>query len=89
MIQGCVVHLPGREAAILEVLMRQAGQVVSPRQLSAAIGQRHHRDDRLTRWVHRLSRRLMVSPLLPSLIETVDSAGYRYTIIDCSDRTKS
>lgn len=88
MIAGCVVHLPVREAAILEVLMRQAGRVVSPRELGAAIGQRHNRNDHLTRWVRRLSRRLMVTPLLPPLIETIDSAGYRYTSIGRCDGTK-
>lgn len=89
MIEGYVVHLPVREAAILEVLMGQAGRVVSPRELGAAIGQRHHRDPHLARWVRRLSRRLMVTPFLPPLIETIESAGYRYTAIDRSDNTKS
>lgn len=89
MIQGSVVHLPGREAAILEVLMRHASQVVSHHELGAAIGQRHHRDDHLARWVRRLSRRLMVTPLLPPLIETIDSAGYRYTSIERCDGMKS
>lgn len=89
MIEGFVVHLAAREAAILEVLMRQAGRVVSPRELDAAIGQRPNRDDHLAQCVRRLRRRLMVTPLLPPLIETVDGAGYRYTVIECSDGTKS
>jgi hypothetical protein len=33
-VEGCVVHLPAREAAILEVLRRNPGRVVSVRELS-------------------------------------------------------
>lgn len=89
MIEGHIVHLPAREAAILEVLMRHAGQVVSPRALCAAIGQRHHSNHQVARWVRRLAHRLMINPLVPHLVESVQSVGYRYTPIDCSDGNKS
>jgi two-component system, OmpR family, response regulator len=78
-IAGYVVHLPAREAAILEVLMRHAGRVVSLSELRAAIGDRQHREEHVARWVRRLTRRLTVNPLLAPLIESVESAGYRYS----------
>ena len=77
-IEGSIVHLPAREATILEVLMRHAGRVVSARELCAAIGQQPNREDHVTRYVRRLTRRLMINPLLPPLIESVDNGGYRY-----------
>lgn len=87
-IQGHIVHLPARDAAILEVLMHYAGRVVSPRELCAAIGQRPNRDDHVARWVRRLTRRLMINPLLAPLIESVDSVGYRYIPTERSDSKK-
>jgi len=86
LVDGFVVHLPVREAAILEVLMRDAGRVVSPRELHRAIGARRAGEDDVARWVRRLSRRLIVSPLLAPLIESVGTAGYRYTWVDLSRR---
>jgi two-component system KDP operon response regulator KdpE len=88
LIEGYIVHLPARETAILEVLMRHAGRVVSPRELCAAIGQRPNRDDHVARWVRRLTRRLMINPLLAPLIESVDSVGYRYIPTERSDSKK-
>ena len=79
LVDGIVVHLPVGEAAILEVLMRDAGRVVSLSELHSAIGMRQAGDDEVARWVRRLSRRLVVSPLLAPLIESVGTAGYRYT----------
>ncbi len=87
-IEGFIVHLPGREAAILEVLMRHAGRVVSLRELCAAIGERPNREDHVIRWVHRLTRRLMINPLLPPLIESVRNAGYRYLPTQRPDDTE-
>jgi DNA-binding response OmpR family regulator len=77
-IEGYIVHLPARETAILEVLMRHSGRVVSPSELCAAIGQRPNRDHQVARWVRRLTRRLMINPLLAPVIESVESVGYRY-----------
>ncbi|HZD14373.1 MAG TPA: winged helix-turn-helix domain-containing protein [Pseudonocardiaceae bacterium] len=88
LIQGHIVHLPARETAILEVLMRHPGRVVSARQLCAAIGQPPNREDHLARWVRRLTRRLMINPLLAPLIESVESVGYRYIPTERSDSNK-
>jgi len=88
MIEGYVMHLPAREVAILEVLMRHAGRVVSSRELCAAIDQQHHRDDHVARPVRRLTRRMIIHPVQAPLIESVDSAGYRYTPTQRSDPEK-
>jgi two-component system, OmpR family, sensor histidine kinase KdpD len=87
LVGGFVVHLPVREAAILEVLMRDAGRVVSLSELHSAIGARQADDDDVARWVRRLSRRLAVSPLLAPLIESVGTTGYRYIWADLPRRT--
>jgi DNA-binding response OmpR family regulator len=76
-----VVHLPAQEAAILEVLMRNPGRVVSVSELMGAIGQPQDRSEHVARWVRRLARRLVISPLLAPLVESVGNAGYRYTPI--------
>ena len=79
LVDGIVVHLPIREAAALEALMRDAGRVVPLSELHSAIGTGQAGDDDVARWVRRLSRRLVVNPLLAPLIESVGTAGYRYT----------
>jgi DNA-binding response OmpR family regulator len=67
LIQGCMVRLPAREAAILEVLMRNPGRVVSLSELSGAIDQPQDHSEHVARWVRRLARRLVISPLLAPL----------------------
>jgi DNA-binding response OmpR family regulator len=79
-VSGQVVHLPAQEAALLEVLMRHPGRVLSPAELLAAPDAEGA--TRLATLARRLSRRLAVSPLLPPLIELVGPAGYRFTIVD-------
>jgi two-component system copper resistance phosphate regulon response regulator CusR len=81
LIEGRVVHLPAREAAILEVLMRHPGRVISVSELTGAIGEQADRGEQVARWVHRLARRLVISPLQAPLVESVPNAGYRYTPI--------
>jgi DNA-binding response OmpR family regulator len=82
LVAGFVVHLPVREVTILEVLMREAGRVVSPSELRRAIDEQRAGDDVIARRVRCLARRLAVSPLLAPLIESVGTAGYRYTCPD-------
>jgi DNA-binding response OmpR family regulator len=88
-VEGCVVHLPAREAAILEVLMRNPGRVVSVSELCGVIGEQQDRGEYVKWWVRRLARRLVVSPLLAPLIESVENAGYRYTWIGLPEERKS
>ncbi|HET9256163.1 MAG TPA: winged helix-turn-helix domain-containing protein [Pseudonocardiaceae bacterium] len=78
LIGGHVVHLPARETAILEVLMRNPGRVISGSELARAIGEHAGRDRQVTRWVRRLARRLALSPPYAPLVESVPHAGYRY-----------
>jgi DNA-binding response OmpR family regulator len=78
LVAGFVVHLPVREVTILEVLMREAGRVVSLSELRSAIGAPQADDEVIARRVRCLARRLAVSPLLAPLIESVGTAGYRY-----------
>lgn len=78
LVEGCVVHLPAREAAILEALMHNPGRVLSVSELSGAIGEQAERAQRVARWVRRLARRLVASPLQAPLVESVGNAGYRY-----------
>ncbi|HET9257190.1 MAG TPA: hypothetical protein VFO16_18600 [Pseudonocardiaceae bacterium] len=84
LVEGRVIHLPAREAAILEVLMRNPGRVMLVSELCAAIGERADRGEHVARWARRLARRLVLSPLLAPLIESVGiesvgDEGYRYT----------
>jgi two-component system response regulator RegX3 len=79
LISGQVVHLPAREAAVLEHLMRQPGRVLPTTELLAAAGEPTDHTRQLARLLRRLSRRLRVHPLLPDLIEQVGAAGYRFT----------
>ena len=81
LVGGRVVHLPARETAILEVLMRNPGRVISVSELARAIGEQADRDRQVARWVGRLARRLALSPLQAPLVESVPNAGYRYTPI--------
>lgn len=81
MIAGYIVHLPAREAAILDVLMRNAGKVVSISELCTVIGQRQDHGRYVARLARRMARRLIVSPLRTPLVESVGNVGYRYTPI--------
>ena len=75
-VDGHVVHLPAREAAVLRVLMTRAGQVVYRAALGDAAGTAHHRA--LNRLVRRLRRRLQPSPLCPTRLHRVGDTGYLY-----------
>jgi phosphate transport system protein len=75
-VDGHVVHLPAREAAVLRVLMTRPGQVVYRAALIDAAGTAHHRA--LDRLVRRLRRRLQPSPLSPARLHRVGETGYLY-----------
>jgi DNA-binding response OmpR family regulator len=76
-VDGYLVHLPAREAAVLSVLMARSGQVVYRSALVAAAGGtgwvRHAAVDRLLR---RLRRRLEPSPVSPARLRRVGDTGY-------------
>jgi DNA-binding response OmpR family regulator len=84
LVEGYVVHLPAHETAVLGVLMRNPGRVLSRDELLGELGERVGHGRQLPRLMRRLSRRLAVHPLLPRLIERVGSDGYRFTSIRSS-----
>lgn len=61
-VEGYVVHLLAREAAILEALMRNPGRVVSVSELCRMIGEQQSCSEHVARWARCLARRLVVSP---------------------------
>ena len=85
LIDGWCVHLPAREAALLMVLMRNAGRVLTTAELAQATDsdstEPAHAVRRTRRFMRRLRRRLTVHPLTPVLIERVGD-GFRFTFID-------
>lgn len=78
-VDGYLVHLPAREAALLSVLLTHAGQIVYRPALADAAGDidhSHHRD--LDRLMRRLRRRIQPSPLSPARIHRVGDTGYLF-----------
>jgi hypothetical protein len=72
-----LVHLPGIEGQLLEMLMVQPGRVAALDAVVAGLGISTPHAIRIAR---RLRRRLLVSPLCPPLIEIIPQAGVRYMI---------
>jgi DNA-binding response OmpR family regulator len=78
-VDGYLVRLPGREAALLDVLINHAGKVVHRFALADAAGGRDHTDRRdLDRLMLRLNRRIQPSPLSPERIHRVGENGYLF-----------
>jgi DNA-binding response OmpR family regulator len=81
LIDGHVVYLPAREAAVLGLLMARAGQTVHRAALAQAAGHRGppagHKVDRL---IDRLCRRLQPSPLSPARLHRISETGYLFGI---------
>ena len=77
-VGGWLVRTPGREAQLLEQLMRNPGKVLTVDVLasSAQIDL-----DRVGRLARRLRRRLMVDPLRPPLIEVINGSDYRFLAV--------
>lgn len=72
------IHLTSREFALLEYLMRHAGQVLSRQQLLQAVwGLSHFTTSNVVDVYVRYLRRKLDRPGLPPSIETVRGAGYR------------
>ena len=65
-VGGRLVRTPGREAQLLEQLMRNPGKVLTVDVLASST---QIDRDRVGRLVRRLRRRLMVDPLRPPLLE--------------------
>jgi DNA-binding response OmpR family regulator len=77
LVDGHLVHLPGIEGPLMEILIAEPGRVVALDAVVAGLG---IGTARAIRVVRRLRRRLLVSPLSPPLIEIMPRAGVRYMI---------
>ena len=74
-VGGWLVRTPGREAQLLEQLMRDPGKVLTVDVLATSI---QMQPDRVGRVARRLRRRLMVDPLRPPLIEVINGSAFRF-----------
>ena len=86
LINGSCVHLPAQEAVLLGALMRQPGRVIPARDVAACVaafgqGDAERALRRTKQLTRRLSRRLTVHPLTPTLIEDVENVGFRFTLV--------
>jgi hypothetical protein len=77
LVDGYLVHLPGIEGQLLEIVMVQPGRVVALDAIATGLGISTARAIRVAR---RLRRRLLVSPLARPSIEIIPRAGVRYMI---------
>jgi len=78
-VHGHLVRIAGIEAQLLDILLAQPGRVVALDAVVAGLGMSAAQALRVAR---RLSRRLMVSPAFPPLIEIIPWAGIRYMAIE-------
>lgn len=79
LVDGYLVHLSAREAAILGVLMDRSGQVVYRAALvDAAWGTRGRPHGAVDRLLRRLRRRLEPSPVSPVRLRRVGDTGYLF-----------
>lgn len=89
-VGGTPVHLPNREFQVLEVLLSNAGRVVSRRELLDQIWGQGHSDVHKTVEVHinRLRRRIRAEGRSDP-IRTVRGLGYVFDIPDTTRPTSS
>ena len=77
LVDGYLVHLPAREAAVLGVLMVRPGQLVyRPALVNAAWGTQLAPHGAVDRLLRRLRRRLEPSPVSPARLRRVGDTGY-------------
>lgn len=77
LVDGYLMHLPAREAAVLGVLMARPGQLVyRPVLIDAGWGAQRAHHGVVDRLMRRLRRRLEPSPVSPARIRRVGDAGY-------------
>ena len=92
-IDGWCVHLPASEVALLMLLMRNAGRVLTTAELALATNSESTDPVRAIRHtlrlMRRLCRRLAVHPLCPVLIERVETVGFRFAIVEAPRMTNA
>ena len=77
LVDGYVVHLRAREAAVLGVLMVHPGQLVyNPALVNAGWGTQRAHHSAVDRLMRRLRRRLEPSPVSPARLRRVGDTGY-------------
>lgn len=77
LVDGYLVHLPAREAAVLSVLMARPGQLVyRPVLVDAGWGAQRAHHGVVDQLMRRLRRRLEPSPVSPARLRRVGDAGY-------------
>jgi DNA-binding response OmpR family regulator len=77
LVDGYVVHLRAREAAVLGVLMVHPGQLVyNPALVNAGWGTQRAHHSAVDRLMRRLRRRLEPSPASPARLRRVGDTGY-------------
>jgi two-component system response regulator RegX3 len=79
-VRGVPTHLPLKEFELLEVLMANAGRVVSRDTLIDVVWGRDHEGDTKTLDVHikRLRAKIETDPSQPTRITTIRGLGYRF-----------
>lgn len=83
-VDGCRVQLPLKEFELLSVLMRNAGSVLSRRDLLDQVWGSNYPDANKTLDVHvrRLRRKIESRPDSPVRIRTVRGVGYLFDLTD-------
>lgn len=78
---GRVIFLSLQDWALLELLARQAGQVISSDKIARALWpseDRISRQDNLKHYVYRLRSKIETDPRYPQYLQTVRGKGYRF-----------
>ncbi|MBB4071258.1 response regulator transcription factor [Canibacter oris] len=80
-VNGAEVNMPLREFELLEMLMQNAGRVLTRSQLLDRIWGQNYYGDSKTLDVHikRIRSKIEAQPSQPQLLQTVRGVGYRFT----------
>ncbi|GHO53764.1 hypothetical protein KSB_22390 [Ktedonobacter robiniae] len=80
-VRGQIVHLTPIECALLFILMREGGKVLSHQSLLHAVwGEAYHGEvDYIRVYLHTLRLKLEEDPKHPSYLETITGVGYRFS----------
>lgn len=80
LVRGAEVKVPMKEFELLELLMRNAGRVLTRDQIMDRVWGRDYPGDTKTLEVHirRLRSKIEDDPAHPQLIQTIRGLGYRY-----------
>lgn len=81
---GTPIHLTYKECALLEILIRNGGEVLTRKQLMKEVWDTDYLGDTRTLDVHIrwLRTKVEVKPSEPVLIRTVRGVGYRFEVTD-------